>query len=113
MKFAAYMAFSFIPFYHVLLVPVFIILYMAVRLVRFLLILQIMYFYCYVDVLLLLCMFCPVYSFHWVRLSIVCLYSGVGKSLARSGRKQAIFPAFYGTWRFITTFTRVHHLSLP
>ena len=38
---------------------------------------------------------------------------GADKSLARSGRKQATFPAFYGTWRFITTFTTVHHLSLP
>ena len=27
--------------------------------------------------------------------------------------KQATFPAFYGSWKFITTFTRVHHLSLP
>jgi len=34
-------------------------------------------------------------------------------SLARPGRKQATFPAFYRTWRFITTPTRVHHLSLP
>ena len=33
------------------------------------------------------------------------------KSLARPGKKQATFPAFYGTWRFITTFTTVHHLS--
>jgi len=41
------------------------------------------------------------------------LYRGVDKSLARPGRKQATLPAFYGTWRFITTFTRVHHLSLP
>ena len=40
-------------------------------------------------------------------------YSGADKSLARPGRKQATFPAFYGTWRLITTFTRVHHLSLP
>jgi len=38
---------------------------------------------------------------------------GADKSLARPGRKQATFPAFCGTWRFITTFTRVHHLSLP
>ena len=40
-------------------------------------------------------------------------YRGADKSLARPGRKQATFPSFYGTWRFITTFTRVHHLSLP
>jgi len=40
-------------------------------------------------------------------------YSGADKSLARPGRKQATFPTFYGTWRFITTFTTFHHLSLP
>jgi len=38
---------------------------------------------------------------------------GADKSLARPGRKQATFPAFYGTWWSITTFTRAHHLSLP
>jgi len=38
---------------------------------------------------------------------------GADKSLARPGRKQATFPAFYGTWRFITTSRTVHHLSLP
>jgi len=41
------------------------------------------------------------------------VYTGADKSLARPGRKQATFPAFDGTCRFITTFTRVHHLSLP
>jgi len=41
------------------------------------------------------------------------LYRGADKSLAPSGRKQVTFPAFYGNWRFITTFTRVHHMSLP
>jgi hypothetical protein len=40
-------------------------------------------------------------------------YRGADKSLARPGRKQATFSAFYGTWIFITTFTRVHHLSIP
>jgi len=40
-------------------------------------------------------------------------YSSADKSLARPRRKQATFPAFYGTWRFITTSTTVHHLSLP
>ena len=40
-------------------------------------------------------------------------YRGADKSLAQPGRKQATFPAFYGTWRFITVFTTVHHLSLP
>ena len=43
----------------------------------------------------------------------VKLYRGADRSLARPGRKEATFPAFYGTWRYITTFTRVHHLSLP
>jgi len=40
-------------------------------------------------------------------------YRGAGKSLALPGRKQATFLAFYGNWRFITTLTRVRHLSLP
>ena len=40
-------------------------------------------------------------------------YRDADKSLARPGKKQATFPAFYGTWSFITIFTRVHHLSLP
>jgi len=43
----------------------------------------------------------------------MAIYRGADKSLARPERKQATFPAFYGTWRFITTFTTVHHLSLP
>jgi hypothetical protein len=29
-------------------------------------------------------------------------YRVADKSLARLGRKKATFPAFYGTWRFIT-----------
>ena len=33
------------------------------------------------------------------------IYRGADKYLARPGRKQATFPAFYGTRRFITTFT--------
>ena len=40
-------------------------------------------------------------------------YRCADKSLARPARKQATFPTFCGTWRFITTFTRVHHLSVP
>ena len=40
------------------------------------------------------------------------LYRGSDKSLARPRRTQATFPEFYGTWRFTTTFTRVHHLYL-
>ena len=41
-----------------------------------------------------------------------CLkYRSADNSLARPGRK-ATFPAFYGTWMFIRTFTTVHHLSL-
>ena len=47
------------------------------------------------------------FIFEWVLYVYVCiLYSGADKSLARPGRKQATFPAFYGTWRFITTFTK-------
>ena len=41
------------------------------------------------------------------------MYMWADNSLGRPGMKQATFPAFYGTWRFITTFTTVHHLSLP
>ena len=48
-----------------------------------------------------------------VDLHVSVNYRGADKSLARPGRKQATFPALYGTWRFITTFTTVHHLSLP
>ena len=44
---------------------------------------------------------------------IVLDYRGAEKSLARPGKKQATFLAFYGTWRFITLLTTVHHLSLP
>jgi len=44
---------------------------------------------------------------------ILHTYRGADKSLAQPGSKQATFPAFYGTWRFITTFTTVHHLSPP
>ena len=39
MKFAAYMAVPFIPFFHILLVPFFIIVYMVVRFVCFRLVL--------------------------------------------------------------------------
>jgi hypothetical protein len=49
----------------------------------------------------------------WISRSALIVYRGAGKSLARPGRKQATFPAFYASLRFITTFTRVHHLSLP
>jgi glucan phosphoethanolaminetransferase (alkaline phosphatase superfamily) len=63
MNFAAYMAFSFIIFLHVSLVPfLFIIVYMVVCFVHFCLILYVMYFYCYVYVFSLLCTFFSVYS---------------------------------------------------
>jgi len=46
--------------------------------------------------------------------NVICkLYRGADESLARPGRKQATFHAFYGTWTFITSFTTVHHLPLP
>jgi hypothetical protein len=56
MKFAAYVAVLFITFFHVLLVPFFISVYMCVCFVCFCLILKIMYFYCYVYIFLLLCL---------------------------------------------------------
>jgi hypothetical protein len=62
MKFDTYMAFSFITFCHVLLVPYFIIVFMVVCFVCFYLVLLVVYFYCYVYVFSLLCMFCSVYS---------------------------------------------------
>ena len=54
MKFAPYMAFSFITFFHVF--------FMVACFVCFSLILQVMYFYFYIYVFLLLCMLCSVYS---------------------------------------------------
>jgi len=38
-------------------------------------------------------------------------YRGADKSLARPGKKQATFPAFYGIWKFMTTFTTVPTLA--
>jgi len=46
------------------------------------------------------------------RFRVAMIYTGADKSLARPGRKRATFPASYGTWRLITTFARVYHLSL-
>jgi len=46
-------------------------------------------------------------------LTSLLYYKGADKSLAQPERKHAIFPAFYGTWKFITTFTTAQHLSLP
>ena len=75
MKFAAYMAFSFITFFRVILVPFvfFIIVYMVVWFVCFCFILLIIYFYCYVYIFLLLCMFCT-FCFRCIVLCIVCVY---------------------------------------
>ena len=39
-----------------------------------------------------------------------CGYTGV---LSPTRKETSYIPRIYGTWRFITTFTRVHHLSLP
>jgi hypothetical protein len=76
MKFAAFMAVSFITFFHIRLVPFFIIVYMVVCFVCFCLI---MYFYRYVYVFLLLClcilivMYVLCILFHCVVLRIVCV----------------------------------------
>jgi hypothetical protein len=59
MKFTAYMAFSFIKFFNVLLVLFFIIVYMVVCFVCFCLILWIIYFYVYVFFIYV----CSVFSF--------------------------------------------------
>ena len=66
MKFLAYMAVSFITFFHIPSVLFCITVYMVVRFVCFCLILYIMYFYCY---------FCFVLCilFHCVVLCIVCV----------------------------------------
>ena len=65
-KFAAYMAFSFVTFFHVLLVLFCVIIYVAVCFVCFCLILLIMYSYFYIcSVLRIL--------FHCVVLCIVCV----------------------------------------
>ena len=45
--------------------------------------------------------------------AVFYIYRGADKSLTRPGKRQATFPEFYGTLKFITAFTRVHQLSLP
>ena len=61
-NFAAYTAVSFITFFHIHLVPFFIILCKVVCFECFCIILQIVYFYSYPYVLLLVRMFCSEYS---------------------------------------------------
>jgi hypothetical protein len=57
MKFAAYMPFWFITFFHIFFIPFCIIVYMVVCFVCFCLILYIMYFYVYVFLCLCILMF--------------------------------------------------------
>ena len=66
MKFAAYMAVSFITFFHVLLVLFCILVHTVLRFACFCLILQIMYSYCYVCFVLGI-------LFHCVVLCTVCV----------------------------------------
>ena len=63
LKLAAFMVDSFIIFFHILLVPFFVIV--VACFVCFCLILWIMYFYCYVYVFLLLCIFIVMYILFW------------------------------------------------
>jgi hypothetical protein len=58
MKFAAYMDVSFITFFHVLLFPFFIIVYVVVYVLYAFISLCKLYVYCNVYVFLLLCIFC-------------------------------------------------------
>jgi len=69
MKFADCVVFLFITFFHVLLIPFFIIVYTVVcfcmllfNFVNYVFIVMFIYFNCYVYKFLLLCMFCSVYS---------------------------------------------------
>ena len=41
------------------------------------------------------------FNTYWFMRDCKYSYRGADKSLAGPGRKQATFPAFYGTWRFI------------
>jgi len=72
-KFAVYMAVSFITFFHIIMVLFCIHVYMVVRFVCFRLILYIMYSYCYV--MYSNCYECSVLGilFHCVVLYIVCV----------------------------------------
>jgi len=77
MKFAAYVAVSFITIFPIILVQICITVYMVVEFVCFCLILYIIYTYyfiflCFVYVFLLLCMFRSVYSVSLCR-SVYCL----------------------------------------
>jgi len=84
MKFAAYMAFSFITFFHVLLVPFFIIVYMVVCFIYFCLI----FLFSYVFLLLCLCILI-------VTNALFCIFWFYRANWHSSAILTEVFPCFF------------------